>query len=126
MTQMLQPEFDLLDPNNPTQDDLIEIRRLLLADLRRLKLEKIELTYEGEDDTSQIESFSAIPSMDLAADVIHRIAMFGLAYTYSVNLGCKDSYGNEGVLKWDLANNSIDIFHTEHSVYAQAETHRDL
>ena len=44
MTQMLQPEFDLLDPNNPTQDDLVEIRRLLLADLRGLKLEKIELT----------------------------------------------------------------------------------
>ena len=43
MTQMLQPEFDLLDPNNPTQDDLVEIRRLLLADLRGLKLEKIEL-----------------------------------------------------------------------------------
>ena len=127
MTYKPDCTYDLVDPDMPSQEELAETRRHLLADLRALNLVQIEVQYIADEDTAQIESISVLPATaSIAEDLQRRAAAFGLDCTYAVNIGVKHALGNQGSLTWDLLSDSIDIFHSETYIEVENTTHKGL
>ena len=127
MTQTYDCFYNLFSQANPSQAELVGPRKGLLTELRALGVSQIEVWYEADEDTGSVESVNFMPaSVAVPKDMRERVAAFGLDFTYSINLGFKDSLANRGALTWDLLQDNIDTDHIEYRSYTENVTHQGL
>lgn len=93
-------------------------RSLLRSEVRRQRqtfpIQHVEMQYSADEDTAHIESLSFRPAAaSTTKGLSDRVAVFGLDFTSSANLGREHSLSNDGTLIWDLSIDRIDSFHSE-------------
>lgn len=120
-TSMYQTEIDAAEAQ------LIATRAVLLADLRVLGVARVEMYYEGYEDSGNVDFINFTPSNVMIAESLnHRVEDFGWDFAYSCNPGFENACGGGGTLYWNLETDSISIEHSDFGEEAEPTLYEGL
>ncbi|MGY9039407.1 MAG: DUF6878 family protein [Rhodobacterales bacterium] len=119
MTQTPDPLTVLLGWQDQTEAQLDAIRADLLADLLLLGVARVEMAYEGYDDSGNVESVCFIPPTEISDALLRRVEDFGWDFAYSFDPGFEIGCGGSGSLDWNLQTDKITVRHCQHDENAE-------
>ncbi len=96
-------------------------RTALLAALRGLGVEEVEIAYDGYGDAGNIGEVTAVPAGIGLGGLEERLGDFAWSTAYDLHPGFENNDGGEGVVTWDIGQDRITVdhanFYSERSEY---------